>query len=54
MLFSSSIFLFVFLPVVLLCYHLPFRGGTQAGGQNMLLLAASLLFYAFGEPCSSS
>ena len=48
MLFSSSIFLFVFLPVVLLCYYLPFRGHRQ--GQNMLLLAASLLFYAFGEP----
>ncbi|MEG1720607.1 MAG: MBOAT family protein, partial [Pseudoflavonifractor sp.] len=48
MLFSSSVFLFVFLPLVLLGYYLPFRGHRQ--GQNGLLLAASLLFYAWGEP----
>lgn len=48
MLFSSSIFLFLFLPAVLFCYYVPFRGHRQ--GQNGLLLAASLLFYAFGEP----
>ncbi len=47
MLFSSSIFLFVFLPAVLLCYYGPFRGRRQC--QNGLLLLASLLFYAFGE-----
>lgn len=48
MLFSSSIFLFLFLPVVLLCYYGLFRGHRQ--GQNIFLLAASLLFYAWGEP----
>ncbi|WP_214805140.1 MULTISPECIES: MBOAT family protein [unclassified Exiguobacterium] len=45
MLFSSTIFLFVFLPVVLLVYHLVprfFRNGW--------LLVASLFFYAWGEP----
>lgn len=48
MLFSSSIFLFLFLPAVLLCYYGPLRGHRQ--GKNGLLLVASLLFYAFGEP----
>jgi alginate O-acetyltransferase complex protein AlgI len=44
MLFSSPIFLFLFLPVVLTLYFVlprPLR--------NLLLLAASLLFYAWGE-----
>lgn len=48
MLFSSSVFLFLFLPAVLFCYYLPLRKHRQ--GRNLLLLAASLLFYAFGEP----
>ena len=48
MLFSSSIFLFAFLPAVLLGYYVLFRGMRRA--QNLLLLAASLLFYAWGEP----
>lgn len=48
MLFSSSVFLFLFLPIVLFCYYIPFRRRRQ--GQNILLLIASLLFYAFGEP----
>ena len=45
MLFSSTIFLFLFLPIVLLVYHLlprTFRNGW--------LLVASLFFYAWGEP----
>ena len=46
MLFSSSVFLFVFLPAVLLGYYL--LPGQKA--RNLLLLAASLLFYAWGEP----
>ena len=46
MLFSSSVFLFVFLPAVLLGYYL--LRGQKA--RNLLLLAASLLFYAWGEP----
>lgn len=47
MLFSSTIFLFVFLPAVLIGYFLILRG-TKA--RNVFLLAASLLFYAWGEP----
>lgn len=48
MLFSSLVFLFAFLPVVLLCYYGPLRGTRR--GQNLFLLIASLFFYAFGEP----
>jgi alginate O-acetyltransferase complex protein AlgI len=44
MVFSSSIFLFVFLPLILLCYYLL---GRQF--KNLFLLAASLVFYAWGE-----
>ena len=40
MLFSSSVFLFVFLPAVLLGYYL--LRGQKA--RNLFLLAASLLF----------
>ena len=47
MLFSSNIFLFVFLPAVLLGYYL-LRSSVQL--KNYFLLAASLLFYAWGEP----
>ncbi len=44
MVFSSTIFLFLFLPCVLALYALtPRRAG------NLVLLAASLLFYAWGE-----
>ncbi len=45
MVFSSAIFLFAFLPLVLLLY-----GMAKPKFQNMILLAASLLFYAYGEP----
>ena len=48
MLFSSSVFLFLFLPVVLLVYYLPLRKWRQ--GQNIFLTLASLFFYAWGEP----
>jgi alginate O-acetyltransferase complex protein AlgI len=44
MLFSSPIFLFLFLPVVLWSYVL-----TPRPLKNTLLLVASLLFYAWGE-----
>ena len=61
MLFSSFSFLLWFLPATLLLYFLPpflfglFKGKTKGGGralpwQNGVLLAASLLFYAWGEP----
>ena len=46
MVFSSAIFLFVFLPVVCALYFcIP---GIKA--KNGLLIIASLIFYAFGEP----
>ncbi|HOU11163.1 MAG TPA: MBOAT family O-acyltransferase [Clostridiales bacterium] len=48
MLFSSSIFLFVFLPLVIFGYYVLFRKSRLL--QNMFLLAASLFFYAWGEP----
>ena len=48
MLFSSSVFLFLFLPLVLLIYYGPLRKFRQ--GQNVFLLLASLGFYAWGEP----
>ena len=44
MVFSSSTFLFVFLPVVLLLYYLLSRRL-----KNLFLLFASLLFYSWGE-----
>ena len=45
MLFSSMTFLFTFLPLTLLLYFLvPFKA------KNYVLLLASLIFYAWGEP----
>ena len=47
MIFTSIEFLFLFLPLVLVAYHaLPFRWNLK----NYFLLAASLGFYAWGEP----
>ena len=46
MVFSSSVFMFAFLPVFLALYYLmPWRAA-----RNTWLLAASLVFYAWGEP----
>jgi alginate O-acetyltransferase complex protein AlgI len=45
MLFSSTIFLFVFLPVVLTLYFVAGRTDLRNG----LLILASLFFYAWGE-----
>lgn len=45
MLFSSTIFLFVFLPLTLFLYYL-----SPRFLKNIILLVASLLFYAWGEP----
>ncbi len=45
MVFSGSLFLFAFLPIVLILYYL-----TPKKGKNYLLLAASLFFYFTGEP----
>lgn len=45
MLFSSILFLFYFLPLTLLAYYL-----LPKSCKNAVLLVASLLFYAWGEP----
>src|SRR5437773_3177643 len=45
MVFSAPIFLFLFLPVVLMLY--PLLPGIRA--RNACLLVVSLLFYAWGE-----
>ena len=45
MLFSSTVFLFLFLPIVLVAYFM-----VRPGLKNIVLLAASLFFYAWGEP----
>lgn len=46
MLFSSLVFVWYFLPAVFLLYHLlPWKKG-----KNLVLLLASLFFYAWGEP----
>lgn len=47
MLFSSLIFLFVFLPMVLLVYYI-----TPMMLKNFVLLVFSLFFYGYGEPKS--
>ena len=47
MLFSSSVFLFCFLPIVLIVYYLLWWSRSS---QNVFLCFASLFFYAWGEP----
>ncbi|MDD6436418.1 MAG: hypothetical protein PUF77_08570 [Clostridiales bacterium] len=48
MIVGSTLFVFIFLPITLLLYYLiPKR---FRGARNGLLLAVSLVFYAFGEP----
>lgn len=48
MLFSSILFLFTFLPLTMILYYLvPAR---FRGFRNLVLLVASLIFYAWGEP----
>lgn len=48
MVFSSTVFLFAFLPAVLVLYYLPVKAKREY--RNAVLLLASLLFYAWGEP----
>ena len=48
MLFSSTTFLYCFLPVVLFFNFVVLRKSRTL--QNVFLLLASLLFYAWGEP----
>lgn len=45
MVFSSTVFLFVFIPIVLIGYYL-----LDRKFKNVFLLIMSLLFYAWGEP----
>ena len=46
MVFSSTIFIFLFLPLFLICYFLSKKVVTK----NLILLLFSLAFYAWGEP----
>lgn len=48
MLFSSTTFLYLFLPAVIFFYFVVFRKSRML--QNVFLLLASLFFYAWGEP----
>lgn len=47
MIFSSVFFIFAFLPVVLVIYYL---APSRFQLKNIVLFAASLIFYAWGEP----
>lgn len=49
MVFASPIFLFAFMPIAVLLCMLA-RGAGRAALRNALLLAFSLIFYAWGEP----
>lgn len=46
MVFSSLIFLFMFLPIFLFCYFIPKKRITR----NIVLLIFSIAFYTYGEP----
>lgn len=45
MLFSSMVFLWIFLPIIMVCHFF-----IKEKYRNYLLLLASLIFYAWGEP----
>lgn len=48
MIFTSNVFLFLFLPILLLFYYVFFRKNRHL--RNLLLFGFSLFFYAWGEP----
>lgn len=53
MVFSSTVFLFAFLPVTLLLYFIrifPNSKKKETAKKNLILLISSLVFYAWGEP----
>ena len=53
MVFSSAAFLFAFLPVTLLLYNFRLfykNKKREIAKKNFVLLVASLVFYAWGEP----
>lgn len=45
MLFSSMVFIFVFLPIVAILYYI-----SPRRFRNLILLVSSIIFYAWGEP----
>ena len=45
MVFSTSIFIYLFLPITLLIYYI-----TPKKGKNLIILLSGLLFYSWGEP----
>ncbi|HBX47718.1 MAG TPA: transcriptional regulator, partial [Clostridiaceae bacterium] len=45
MVFSSLVFIFAFLPLTILIYYI-----SPKHLRNLVLLIASLIFYAWGEP----
>lgn len=47
MLFSSTFFLYIFLPLVLIIYY---GMSKKQESRNLILLISSLIFYAWGEP----
>lgn len=48
MVFSSSVFMFIFLPLVLIVYYNPILKNRKF--KNFVLLVSSIGFYAYGEP----
>lgn len=46
MVFSNTVFLFLFLPAVIILYNVI----PTLTAKNVLLTIASLIFYAYGEP----
>ena len=48
MTFSSSVFIFVFLPIALILYYLPVK--PKEIYRNIALLLVSMVFYTYGEP----
>ena len=48
MVFSSPVFLFLFLPLVVMIYYNPLIKGRKF--KNIFLFFASIGFYAWGEP----
>lgn len=52
MVFSSIIFCFLFLPILLVLYYAVFflLKGTTSNLSNIILTIGSIVFYAWGEP----
>lgn len=48
MVFTSNVFMFLFLPILLIFYFGVFRNNIKM--KNLVLCVSSLLFYAWGEP----